>query len=360
MKKLLLIICVFLLTGCTDYVEVNDLAIITGIAINYENDMYDIYAQAIINDKESTVVTYNTKSNSIEEAIAEISKLSNKKVFIPDLKVLIITDEVIKNKSNYYDYFLRSNESKMDFYVYIVNKDEIKDIFSIYKDKFGSSLYADSMMDFNHEVFSSSTPLDFLNLIKTILDEGINPVYPVITIKEVEGEKVLYLKNLVTFNDNKEKVVLSENNSIFYNILTNNIENTVFTIECGDKYFATTINNINTKISYKDNNLEIKIKSEGKIDSYSCEYNLDDNNTKNILNDLINDYIEKNVNEIIDMIISNEVDFIGFSNYVYRNKYNDYKDFDLSKVNIKIKPDSSITSFGESRKKVGDINGKNK
>lgn len=82
MKKILLIICIFLLTGCTDYVEVNDLAIVTGIAINYENDIYDVYAQTIINDKESNVITYNTKSNSIEEAIAwrmlKIRKIPNK------------------------------------------------------------------------------------------------------------------------------------------------------------------------------------------------------------------------------------------------------------------------------------------
>ena len=198
MKKIFIIICLLLLTtGCTDYVEINDLAIVTGIAIDYENDMYELYTQAIINDKESTVVTYKTKSNSIEEAFAEISKLSNKKVFIPDLKLLIITDNVIKNNAKYYDYFLRSNESKMDFYVYIAEKDEIEDILKVYKENFGSSMYLDSMIKVNHEVFSSSTLIDFLNLTKTILDEGINPVYPVITLKETDEEKILYLKNKV-------------------------------------------------------------------------------------------------------------------------------------------------------------------
>ena len=41
MKKIIImLISIFLLSGCADYVEINDLAIISGIAIDYENDLY--------------------------------------------------------------------------------------------------------------------------------------------------------------------------------------------------------------------------------------------------------------------------------------------------------------------------------
>ena len=87
---------------------------------------------------------------------------------------------------------------------------------------------------------------------------------------------------------------------------------------------------------------------------------MDDDNTKDILNNLINQYIKDNVNEIINLINENDVDFIGFGNYIYRNNYKDYKNFDLKNTKINIVPKSLITSFGESRKKIGDIDEKNK
>ena len=86
MKKIIImLISIFLLSGCADYVEINDLAIISGIAIDYENDLYKLTAQLIENDKESKVIVLTTASSSIDEAMSEISKLSNKELFISHL-----------------------------------------------------------------------------------------------------------------------------------------------------------------------------------------------------------------------------------------------------------------------------------
>ena len=102
MKKILiLLIMIFSLTGCKDYIEINDLAILTGIVIDYTDDMYEVTAQLIVNDKKSNTKVFTTKSSSINEAIAELSKLSNKEVFISHLKVLIVTDNIIKNNIDF-------------------------------------------------------------------------------------------------------------------------------------------------------------------------------------------------------------------------------------------------------------------
>ena len=42
-----------MLCGCSDYIEINDLAILTGIAIDYKDELYDVTAQLIINEKDS-------------------------------------------------------------------------------------------------------------------------------------------------------------------------------------------------------------------------------------------------------------------------------------------------------------------
>ena len=142
MKKILiLLIMIFSLTGCKDYIEINDLAILTGIVIDYTDDMYEVTAQLIVNDKKSNTKVFTTKSSSINEAIAELSKLSNKEVFISHLKVLIVTDNIIKNNIDFKDYFLRSSKSKMNFYVYVINEDIKDKVLNIYKENDGSSIY---------------------------------------------------------------------------------------------------------------------------------------------------------------------------------------------------------------------------
>lgn len=134
MKKIIILFILILsLTGCKDYVEINDLAILTGIVIDYKDNMYEVTAQLIVNDKDSNIEVFKTKSNSINEAIAELSKLSNKEIFISHLKVLIVTDTVIKENIDFKDYFLRSSKSKMNFYVYVINNEISEKVLNVYK-----------------------------------------------------------------------------------------------------------------------------------------------------------------------------------------------------------------------------------
>ena len=84
MKKILIIILTLLLcTGCFDYKEINDLAIINAIGVDYENDEYVITLE-ILNDqidKDSSKITSYTKvgrgknlTSAIENAADKLSK----------------------------------------------------------------------------------------------------------------------------------------------------------------------------------------------------------------------------------------------------------------------------------------------
>ena len=262
MKKILiLLIMIFSLTGCKDYIEINDLAILTGIVIDYTDDMYEVTAQLIVNDKKSNTKVFTTKSSSINEAIAELSKLSNKEVFISHLKVLIVTDNIIKNNIDFKDYFLRSSKSKMNFYVYVINEDIKDKVLNIYKENDGSSIYLEKMMKFNQNIFSSSTPLKFTEYAYYTLEKGYTNIYPKIDI----------VKN------NDKEFELSENESIFYNILTNKANKSSLTINCDENTFSIEIQDIKTKFKLNDNKIYINNKSKTKIVDYKCKYDLNKN-----------------------------------------------------------------------------------
>ena len=346
MKKILILIIMLMsLSACNDYIEINDLAILSGIIIDYKDDMYEITAQLIINDKESNIEVFTTKSSGINEAIAELSKLSNKEVFISHLKVLILTDNVIKNNINFKDYFLRSPKSKMNFYVYLIHEDIKDKVLSIYKEN-SSSIYLEKMMKFNQNVFSSSTPLKFSEYAYYSLEEGHTNIYPKIDIVKNNDKEVLYLSNLITFKDGKE-IELSEDESIFYNIMTNKANKTSLTIDCDEDTYSVEIQDIKTKYKLKKDTLNINTKTNTKIIDYNCKYDLNKKSSIEKLTNLTNNYIENNMKNLITFIKKNNTDIIGIGTFIYKHDNKNYKKDYLNTINIETSSNTNITSIGE-------------
>ncbi len=349
MKKIMLIICLLLLSGCSDYVEINDLAVITGIALNYKDDMFDVTTELIINEDMIETKIYNTKAPSIEKALAEISKMCNKQLFLSDMKALILTDNIIINNINYYDFFLRDSKSKMNFYIYVTPEDNIEKIFKIYEDNKGSALYVDKMMQFNEKIFSSSTPLEFIELVHILLENKISPIYPEITVKDNANETILFLENLVTYNEEK-KLTLDENQSIIFNIINNKNKNSIIEFNCDDKYFTLKIESNNTTYSFKNNTLKLNINLVSKLESFTCNYNIENNNTINKLIKITKREVKDKINKLINTQINENIDILGIKNYLYKH-YN-IENKELKDINYDINIDVSINSLGETRESM--------
>lgn len=357
MKKVLILLCLILLmSGCYDYVEIDDLVIISGMLIDYKDNKYEVTSQVIENESETKIKVYTTKCLEIDGCIFELSKISNKDIFISHLKVLILTESTINNGKDYYDYFIRNTKSKMNFYIYYIDDKYKNDVLNIYKNDKGSALYIKDLMEFNNKIFSSSTPVSFLDLIYKKLEYGIEPIYPNLKIKENNNEKILYLENLITFNDKKEKIILNDTEGIFYNLITNKLIKTVITIPCDKNDFTLILNDVKTKYKWENSILKINTQIKAKINNYTCEYDLDKPNNIKKLSKLTNEYINQNINYLIKKEISNNVDFLGFGLYIYKHDKN-YFDFknnnwndNLNKINFKVKSNTTINSIGEMRK----------
>ncbi len=354
MKNIILIlICLTMLCGCSDYAEINDMVIVSGIIIDYKDNMFEINTEAIVNDKESKIVTYKATASSIQEGLSKISEMSNKKLFLPHLKSLILTKNVIKSDAMYYEYFLRDPKSKMNFNIYVIDSNIKDDLFKI-NDKDGIAMYLEKMIDFNKEVFSSSYSLTFLELMYKRYEKGISQIYPEIDIKENDGKKTVYLKNLIVFDDNE--VILKQNESIYYNLVSNTLDKTTLEIDCEKEKFYITINDYKTKYKWKDNKFQINIKLDTKINTYNCKYDLNKEESIDKLNTLIDMEIKNNIMNLINIQKDKQVDFIGIGNYIYKHdkKYFDFEknswNENLKNINVKVNSKSTISSIGEMRK----------
>ncbi len=345
MKKILILFSfILLLSGCYDYVEIDDLVIISGMLIDYKDNQYEINSQIIENNNETKIKVYKTKCKSIDECIFEISKLSNKDIFISHMKTLILTESAIKNNDNYIDYFLRDTKSKMNFYIYYTDDKYKEDILNIYKNEGGSAFYIKDLMKYNNKIFSSSTPLSFLDFVYKKTEYGIDPIYPNLKIIENNNEKVLYLDGLISFN--KNKLTLNDEQSIMYNILTNNLVKTIITIPCDNNNYSLVLEKTTNKKEVKNNTFNNNISINAKLSSYNCKYDLDDPKTINKLSNITNKYIKDKMEELIDLSISNDIDFLGISSYIYKHEN---KKIDFKKVNINTNVSTTIDSIGEIR-----------
>ena len=355
MKKIILILSILLLSGCADYIEINDLAIITGLIIDYKEDNYILTSQIIESNDESKIKVITTKGSTIEEALAKVSETSNKEVFISHLKTIILTEDIVKDNIDVYDFFLRDAKSKMNFNMYIADKESSDKILKIYEDVDGSAIYIENLIKYNNKIFSSSTPLVFTDLVYKKLEYGLDPIYPNVSIQKNNDEEILYLDKLVTFNEDKEKLTLNDIETISYNMLTNNLEKTFMDIDCDDKTFSLSLENAKTKFKWKENIFYTETSIKGKLNSYECDYDLNDTKNINKLNTLAEKYIEKEISKLIEISKNNKVDFIGIGNYIYKHDKN-YFDFknnnwnnNLKNINTKVNVDIKITSIGEIR-----------
>ena len=88
MKKILLVICLLLCTGCSDYVEINDLVIIPGMIIDYNEEYYTTQ----LKESMSTIDSLESKIK-IQESIVDSFLNLRKEVRVE----YIIKREEIKN-----------------------------------------------------------------------------------------------------------------------------------------------------------------------------------------------------------------------------------------------------------------------
>ena len=139
-KLLIPILFLFILTGCWNYRELNDLAIATGIAIDKSEDGFEVSvlisnarkAQVSTKEGESQTSVYSENGKTITEALRNINLKFPKEIYIGHLSVIVINEEIAKEGLYpILDYFLREPESSKRFYSIIARDCKAKEVISV-------------------------------------------------------------------------------------------------------------------------------------------------------------------------------------------------------------------------------------
>ncbi|MDD2490361.1 MAG: hypothetical protein PHY26_03835 [Bacilli bacterium] len=119
-KWLFIIIILLLVSGCWQYRELNDLAIVSAIGIDKIDNEYLVTIQVVNTRKQShtipageeTAVTiYEAKGKSIQEALNMISLECPKELYLGHIDIVVIGEETARTGiKDYIDFFLRDRE----------------------------------------------------------------------------------------------------------------------------------------------------------------------------------------------------------------------------------------------------------
>ena len=286
MKKIfkitIFIIILFTLSGCFNYKEINDYAIVSGISIDENKeksvDKYKVGIQ-IMNAKkdeesDSSLITfYEASGKTIYDALEKIMLDSPKELYLGHNEVVVISEELLKkeNPLNYLDYFMRDPESEKDAAVMVSKEKDASSILKIITpletlpsknlrstlsvaDNFSGILTVVTIDEFISDLSNSKTEA----IIPSVKIEGkINKGKKMDNIKESNPNTKLTFDTLGYFKNNKLKGYLTTNESVGYNFLANVAKENYVNVKCDSKNYATlklVNNNFKEKLYYENNN----------------------------------------------------------------------------------------------------------
>lgn len=146
-KIIFLLVVMLLLNGLNNARELNELAIVSAIGIDLDEEGNYIITAQILNTKKenssgsgsgsssdsSEIVVFNSKSNNIQTALRNTIEESPRKLYLAHMELLLISEKVAKDKDilDTLNFFIHDNEGSNDFMLVITKNSTPQEILQI-------------------------------------------------------------------------------------------------------------------------------------------------------------------------------------------------------------------------------------
>ncbi len=321
-KTIILLIIILLSTGCYDYSELNELAIITGISIDYKDDYevtYEILSTKKSSEEESDNKSYyiSGRGNSLGEAVIDTNEKLSLVPNMSHIKTIIIDEKIANEKlQETVDYIIRDPEIHNAFYLCVAEGATANEILSSSnKEEAIISEVIENMVKTGNKNYSLSNTDTFEEFISKLMDEHIDGVLNIVT-KDNEN---IYLNGVALFEKDKLVAKINKEETGLLNILNNNSNNYLIKTKCDEENYITIslYANKGTKIKI-DNEIDITSNLTGRIIEDNC--NIDFKNPDNYqrISDLFIPEITTKYNDFLNKIKRYEVDPLGIQNIYYK------------------------------------------
>lgn len=360
MKKcILLFIILFLFSGCYNYKELNEMAIVSSIGIDKKDDKYLVTTQ-VMNSKEneesenSQITIYSTKGNSILEAVRNMTEKSPRKFYGGHLSKIVLSEEVAKESIvDILDIFARVIETRNEFIITVVKDEKASDVLKVLTstESIPAEYVKDTLKtsDFYNGLTYSMGLDEFLSLY---LKKGIDPTVPILKIDK-PSKKSDTIDN-VTTSDPPTKIVLdgvattykgkfedflTDDETLGYNYLRNQIQQMVIPVKCDEDHYASIAvqkNKTTSKVKKINEKYQINfnINTKAIIGEYNCAKDLTKEKNIEEIEKKTEKKIRKYIRKAIEKQTVSKGQFLGLERLIYY-KYPKNRNYNY-KVNYKV------------------------
>ena len=371
MKKMIFIIpIIFLLTGCYNYREINELAIVSGVSIRKVDNEIELTTEVINPKKEQDAssgeepefIIYTSRAKSVQEAIRKMMKESPRKMYGAHIEILVIDEGIAREYlMDILDSFARNPEIRSEFKVLVGKSDDILKI-TTPLEKISSENIRNSLEN-NNKYLGFANVVTYHELISNVLNPNIELVLPVLSMKgnvnlgedkenisNTSVKATSIIDGMAIFRNNKLIGYLTEEESLTYNILRDSVKNFFIRTSGHDnEYIVHEIIRLSSKMEFDKNKNEMKITLTGKSAISEVNEKIDLENLEEVSK------LEKELNQELKKMVERSIlsiqkkynsDIFGFGDVIYKSypKYfqkikDEFKQdgFQNMKVNVSVK-----------------------
>lgn len=330
MKKFLILLSfIFLLTGCYDNIELDDLAIITGVGIDYKDDNFYLTYEILSDTKteqNTSLLSYTVSGSgkSISEAFINTNYKVSKKAYFAHLKVVVISEEIINGHLNEItDYILRDTNIRSEFKVIVANGTTPEKILE--NNSQNHPVVSEVIVNLiDNEKYNNNLVIGetFKQIVAKLISDNYDVILNTVSIQDKE----IAINNSYIFKKYNYQATLSKSDSALFNMLTKNISAMEFDKKYDNKNVTISITSSNTSIDVTSNKIIINTNLEGKVIENNANLDLTKDAAYRELNNEFSKLIKKDITLFIELLQENKSDILGLQEIYYKKTRKDNQD----------------------------------
>ncbi|CAG7626131.1 Ger(x)C family spore germination protein [Paenibacillus allorhizosphaerae] len=340
---IVLLLAVSVSTGCWDLREPNQLAFITGAAMDLTHDgQFEISSQIAIpaaigggqdnaggagNKKSFSVVTATGKN--FMDAGQHLQSQLSRQLFYGHRQTILVGQRLAEyGVSSFIDMIIRNPQSEMRSMIYVVKGGDAKDLLSIEPifDPFSATALV------NEQASLNLIPYYYRIFLSDALSQGTQPLLPAVSL--TASKKYVYVGSAILNKDNGLKLAgfLNPKESFYANWITGKQTGSIITsfIPQGNGTVSLRLQSLGRRIRLKKVNdrLQIDLRLTGKGTIVENNANLDPSQRKDlqIIQDELSQSTQKSIQQLVEKVQKQyKTDIFGFGEIVHRQNPEQWK-----------------------------------
>ncbi|WP_410771407.1 Ger(x)C family spore germination protein [Fontibacillus sp. BL9] len=293
----------FLLSGCWNRRELNDLAIAVAAGVDKVGDRYRLSVQVAVpgqvaskkvGSSQAPATLYTAEGDTLFEAARRMSQTSPRKIYFSHLRMFIMGESLARQgMAEVLDLLFRDHEFRTDFFFAVARKSTAEETLKIMTPL--ESIPANKLfnsLQTSERIWSPTKAVTLDDLINDLTSKGKHPVLTGLEIRGDKsiGEKRINVENIYTpshlvysgfavFKSDRLIGWLNEKESRGYRLILGDVKSSVNHISCGD-HGKVVLESLRTRAKVKGSliqsrpRIDIKFSAEGNVGSVECS-NLD-------------------------------------------------------------------------------------